>query len=180
MQKSTVKNLTVTSLLIAIGIIIPMVSPLKIVIPPASYTLASHVPIFIAMFISPRTSVAVSIGCAFGFLLGGFMPTIVFRALSHVVFAYIGAKYLEKKDYKLTGSQLLLFSLVIGIIHAIGELLVVVLLFFGNTDTNVYGDNFISSIMLLVGLGTIAHSMIDFKISTYIRSFLIKQKLLTP
>ena len=33
---------------------IPIVMPLKVVIPPASYTLASHVPIFLAMFLSRK------------------------------------------------------------------------------------------------------------------------------
>ena len=46
-MKSTIyRNLTITALLMALAIMIPIVMPLKVVIPPASYTLASHVPIF--------------------------------------------------------------------------------------------------------------------------------------
>ena len=46
-------QLALTGMLIAIGIVIPMFSPIKVVIEPASFTLASHVAVFIAMFISP-------------------------------------------------------------------------------------------------------------------------------
>ena len=64
MKTNSVKRLTISALLIAMGIIIPMVMP-RITIGPASFTLASHVPVFIAMFISPV--VAISLGTGFGF-----------------------------------------------------------------------------------------------------------------
>lgn len=49
MNSSMYRTLTITALLMALAIMIPIVMPLKVVIPPASYTLASHVPIFLAM-----------------------------------------------------------------------------------------------------------------------------------
>ena len=56
MNQKTMHNnilkVVMAGLLCAVGIIIPMFSPLKIVIPPASFTVASHVAVFIAMFIS--------------------------------------------------------------------------------------------------------------------------------
>ena len=61
MKTNSVKRLTISALLIAMGIIIPMVMP-RITIGPASFTLASHVPVFIAMFISPVVAIAVSLG----------------------------------------------------------------------------------------------------------------------
>ena len=48
--------LTTAALLTALAILIPQVMP-KIVIPPASFTLASHVPIMIGMLISPAVAV---------------------------------------------------------------------------------------------------------------------------
>ena len=50
-MKPKTKNqfITLTALLTALAIVIPMVMPAKIIIPPASYTLASHVPIFLAI-----------------------------------------------------------------------------------------------------------------------------------
>lgn len=68
MKTNSVKRLTISALLIAMGIIIPMVMP-RITIGPASFTLASHVPVFIAMFISPVVAIAVSLGTGFGFFL---------------------------------------------------------------------------------------------------------------
>lgn len=43
MKNHSIRNLTISALLIGLGILIPMVMP-KIVIGPASFTLASHVP----------------------------------------------------------------------------------------------------------------------------------------
>ena len=65
--KSKNQFLTMTALLTALAIAIPMVMPLKIVIPPASYTLGSHVAIFLAMFISPLMTVIVILGSTYGF-----------------------------------------------------------------------------------------------------------------
>lgn len=44
-MKPTSKNqfMTLTAFLTALAIVIPLVMPIKIVIPPASFTLASHV-----------------------------------------------------------------------------------------------------------------------------------------
>ena len=42
MNSSMYRNLTITALLMALAIIIPSVMPLKVVIPPASYTLAKY------------------------------------------------------------------------------------------------------------------------------------------
>lgn len=68
MKHNRVRQLTISALLIAMGILIPMVMP-KIVIGPASFTLASHVPLMIAMFFSPGMAVAVALGTAFGFFV---------------------------------------------------------------------------------------------------------------
>jgi len=46
-MKSNTRRLTITALLMAIAIIIPIVMPIRVVIGPASFTLASHVPIMI-------------------------------------------------------------------------------------------------------------------------------------
>ena len=70
-SKTNTFQLALAGMLIAIGIVIPMFSPIKIIIEPASFTLASHVPVFIAMFISPMMAAAVALGTTLGFLLGG-------------------------------------------------------------------------------------------------------------
>ncbi|MGO1919435.1 MAG: hypothetical protein ACTH1V_06340, partial [Alkalibacterium gilvum] len=71
--------------------------PVRVVLPPASFTLASHVPIFFALFLSPKIAVLVSLGSATGFLLAGLPIVITLRALSHVVFVLLGGVYLRHR-----------------------------------------------------------------------------------
>ena len=95
MNSSMYRNLTITALLMALAIMIPIMMPLKVVIPPASYTLASHVPIFLAMFLSRKMAACVVIGSTLGFFVAGFPLVIVMRAASHIFFAVLGAWYLK-------------------------------------------------------------------------------------
>lgn len=157
-------------LLCAIGIVIPMFSPIKFLIEPASFTLGSHIAIFIAMFISPVVAVTVSLGTTFGFLLAGFPLVVVMRALTHVVFATVGGLYLRNHGQVL-GSLVksLPFSFVIGLLHAACEVLIVLPFYFGGMlPTANYDEGFITSVLLLVGIGTVIHSMVDFGISLVI------------
>jgi len=167
MNRNSILKLVTAGLLIAIGIVIPMFSPIKIVLEPASFTLASHVTIFIAMAISPGVAVAVALGTAVGFFLGGFPIVIVLRATSHFVFAFIGALWLRRIPEELRkGLKFRLFSLVIGLIHAFCELVVVTLFYFGGgVGAMYYQQGFVLSVLLLVGLGTVLHSMVDFEIA---------------
>lgn len=175
MRKNSVRQLTITALLIALGIIIPMVMP-KIVIPPASFTLASHVPIFIAMFFSPSVAIAVALGTAFGFLIT--LPVIIaLRALSHLVFAIIGAVYLQKHPqivgdhFSLTNWKFQSFNLVIGVIHAVVEMLVVSIFYFmGNMPETYYSQGYFYTVFILMGVGGLIHSMIDFNIAYFLAS----------
>jgi niacin transporter len=162
--KSNPAKLTITALLTAIAILIPLVMPVRAVIGPASFTLASHVPIFFAMFLSPGIAVAVSLGSAIGFLLSGLPIVISMRALSHVVFAFIGSLYIQKKRESVLESVYAsqFFSFWIAFIHALAEVLVVSVFFFGIVPGAEYEDSFFYAVFLLVGVGTIVHSMIDF------------------
>jgi len=174
-SQNTIK-LTITGLLIAIGVMIPMYSPLRVLLPPASFTLASHTAIFIAMFISPAVAVAVAAGTTIGFLLGGFPIIIVFRAATHIIFAFLGAVYLCRV-YNLSVVKLRLFSFIIGVIHAAGEVIVVSVFFFGgNISAAHLEQGFFVSVILLIGLGSVIHSMVDFEIARAILLPLRKQK----
>lgn len=157
------QSLTRTALLTAIAIAIPMFMPIKVVIEPASYTLASHVPVFIAMFISMPTAVAVAIGSTFGFFLGGFPLTVVARAASHVIFSLVGGLFLSKYPDFLSGAKkTFMFNLLLGILHGGCELLAVVPFYVtGQSVTN----NFFYTVVVLVGFGTVIHSMVDFCIA---------------
>ncbi len=160
-------RLTAAAALIAVGVIIPVFSPLKIVVEPASFTLASHVSIFIAMFISPAVAVAVALGTTAGFFLGGFPIVIVLRAASHLVFAFCGAYVLQKRPQLLSSpTKTLIFSFAVGLLHAVCEVAVVSALYFGGGMGGAYyAKGFAFSVLGLVGLGTVAHSMLDFAIA---------------
>lgn len=165
-NKNRVHLITMTALLCAIGIIIPMVFP-RIPLPPASFTLASHVPVFLAVFLSPVSALAVSLGTTLGFFLTGIPLPIVLRALSHVVFALVGAFWLRANPTMLQKpASSILFCAVLSIIHAVCEVLIILPLYFGNLlDTAVYENGFFYYIILLVGVGTFVHSCIDFAIA---------------
>lgn len=168
-KNNNVVTMTIAGLLCAIGIIIPMFAP-KIVIPPASYTLASHVAIFIAMFISPYVAIPVAFITTLGFFIAGFPLIIVLRALSHIVFVAIGSILLKKNKKQLsTTSGTIIFGVLIGIIHAVCEVVVVSLFYWGGNVTEIYQQKgFFFSVIILVGLGTVVHSMIDFGISVLV------------
>ena len=182
MKTNSVKRLTISALLIAMGIIIPMVMP-RITIGPASFTLASHVPVFIAMFISPVVAIAVSLGTGFGFFLSA-TPIIALRSLSHLIFAVIGAVILQKhpeilinKEGKFTllNGKLQLFNVGIGVIHSAAELVVVSVFYtMGNLPGTYYTAGFMYSIFLLMGVGGLIHSLVDFSIAYFLASTLSK------
>lgn len=167
MRDGRVTRIVVAALLCAIGIAIPMISPFKIVLEPASFTLGSHVAIFIAMFISPVVALAVALGTATGFFFGGFPVVVTLRALSHVVFAVAGALIFQKRAEMLNSPRAAtVFSLVIALVHAICEMTVVTAFYFmGGMGQGYYASGFVTSVLLLVGLGTVVHSMVDFGIA---------------
>lgn len=159
----SVKNLALAALLIAMGIVIPMYMP-KITIPPASYTLASHVPVFISMFISPGIAVAVVLGTAWGFFLT--TPLVIaLRALSHLVFAVLGANYLIKhKSLVYDDRKFLGFNIGIAVIHALFES-IVVLLFYTTSKTPLPQGGIFRNVVLFIAIGGFIHSIIDFYIA---------------
>lgn len=182
MRSVYIQKMSICALLIAVGIVIPMFMPVKLVLEPASFTLASHVAIMLAMMISPYMAIAVAVGTTAGFFIGGFSLVVVLRAATHLIFSFTGAIYLSKHSGILASplkSQL--FSLCIALIHAAAEVLVVMPFFWGgNMSGSYYEKGFLFSVLILVGAGTIIHSMIDFAISLLIMKALRKQPSLTP
>ena len=181
MKKNSVRHLTISALLIGMGIIIPLVMP-KIMIPPASFTLASHVPLFLAMFFSLGVAVAVALGTTFGFFLS--TPVIIaLRALSHIIFAVVGAWYLQKKPgivlkdgkFTLANWKFQGFNFVIGVIHSIAEMLVVSAFYFmGNMPDTYYSEGYFYTVFILMGIGGLIHSLVDYNIAYFVAGTLSK------
>lgn len=164
-----IKLMTISALLSALGILIPMTFP-SIRLEPASFTLASHVPVFLAMFISPLTAAFVATVSTFGFFVAGFPIVIVLRALTHLIFAMTGAFILKKKNHLLSSvGNAALFSFIISLIHAVAEVAVVTYFYWINgIPVSYYEKGYFISVILLVGVGTLIHSMIDFSIAVIV------------
>lgn len=161
-NQSNAFDLMLAGLLTAMAILIPIIMPFKIIIGPASYTLASHVPIMMAMFHSPKLAVITTIGSSIGFLFAGFPIVVAFRALSHLIFVYLGSRYLMAHPNTLTQtSRRYLFSIAINLLHGLAEIVVVVIF----TALGISGqtDNYYYTIFVLIGLGTFIHGLIDFE-----------------
>jgi niacin transporter len=158
-----VKIMTVAALLSALGIAIPMFAP-KIIIEPASFTLASHVAVFIAMFISPVVAIAVALISSMGFFISGFPLVVVLRALTHLIFATLGAFILKKNNNILLSPKTSVpFAIFISLVHAIAEVSIVSLYYFGTgAAMSPY------YIFVLVGVGTFVHSLVDFSIAGFV------------
>ena len=173
MNKNIFK-MVLSAMLIALGILVPMYSPVKIIVEPMSFTLASHVAIMIALFISPSVAVGVALGTTLGFLMAGIFPiTVILRALSHVVWAFAGAYYLKKHPETMQSIvKTAVFMLAIGCIHAVCEVIVVLPFYAGTLATN----QFMYMVFGLVGIGTLVHSSVDFIISTIVFKVICKSR----
>lgn len=139
-----IKKMTYCGLLIALSIVIPLTFGfLKVQAGPFSATLASHVPLFIAMFLGPVAAAMVGLGSALGFLISA-PAVIAARAFMHTFVGLVGAILIKKG---------VSFSKVIAItapIHAVLEALAVIP--FGFT---------MYKVLVVVGTGTFLHHMVD-------------------
>jgi len=141
---NNIRKLTYTGLLTALAIIIPLTFGfLKVQLGPFSATLASHVPLFIAMFLGPGAAVMVGLASTLGFLVS--TPAVVAaRAFMHVFVGLAGALMLKQGvDFK----KVVLFT---APIHGLLEALAVIP--FGFT---------MYKVLVVVGVGTVLHHMAD-------------------
>lgn len=161
MNNNRVKEIVFAALLTAFAIIIPIqFGFLKIIIPPFTATIASHVPMFLAMLVSPMVAVIVGIGSGLGFLLSGMPMPVVFRALTHIIVGLIGAKIvLKNKNFKKA-------IIITGPIHGILEALVVIP-FIG---FDLY------KLLIVTGVGTFIHHYIDGAISYLLAEAIAKSR----
>ena len=167
-KKLSTKNMVITALLIAFGIIIPTAFGfLRVILPPAfTATLTTHVPIFIAMFVSPTSAIFTAIGTAIGFLFAGLDMVVVIRAASHIGFAIAGA-YMVKK-----GRSIVLTGVVTAVLHALLEAVVVYLfLALGWTTSS---EAFVKVAFYTTGIGTLVHHLVDYIIAIVLMKALVK------
>lgn len=143
-----VHNMVTASLLIAISIMIPMYFGfLSIRVEPFTATLTAHVPMFIAMMISPLTAAIVGLGSSVGFFLAGYSPVVVARATSHIVWGYLGGMLLKKKMPYIPA------VLISGVVHGIYEGAIIVPLMPKGKAT--------TSLIVITIVGTFLHHCVD-------------------
>ena len=162
--------MVLTALLIAIGIIIPIYFGfLRIVLPPGAFsaTLMAHVPIFIAMFISPWSALFTAIGTTLGFAFSGLDPVVTARAGSHIIFAMVGAFMIKKH------CNLILVGIVTALLHAVFEALTVYL-FLALGLMQASNSSFVSIAFYTTGIGTLLHDIIDYVIACVVGFALTK------
>ena len=149
---SRTHELTLSAVLTAFALLIPLVFRgwLQVYIPPFSATIGAHVPVMLAMVVSPLAAALVGLGSALGFLLT-LGPVIAARALAHVVFGVAGALFLRRG---LAPAWVLLAT---APIHALFEVLVVM----------PFGFSF-EQAGLLVGVGTLLHHGADAAIALFL------------
>lgn len=138
------KKLTMTALLTALAIIIPFAVFFKVVIPPFTATLGSHVPMFISMLLGPKVAIMVGLGSALGFFLN-LGPLVGARAFMHVFVGLLGAQLIKK------GMSFGKVSAVTAPIHGLLEVLVVMP--FIGLDVH--------KLLIVTGVGTILHHCAD-------------------
>ncbi len=162
--------MVMTALLIAFGIVIPTAFGfLRVILPPAfTATLTAHVPIFIAMFISPASAVFTAIGTTVGFWLSGLDAVVVMRAGSQIIFAVIGSYMIKKK------MSVVLTGVVTGLLHAFFEALTVYLFLSLGLTAAKEGVSYLTASFFVVGIGTLIHHTIDYIIAVIIVKALSK------
>ena len=118
-------------------------------------------------------AIFVIVASSIGFLLAGYPIVIVLRAFSHIFFGTLGAFYLQKFPQTLDNAKSsLIFNFVLGLIHAIAEVLACII-FYATTGTDL--KNMFYVLFVLVGFGTIVHSMIDYYLALAVYKALKKR-----
>ena len=163
-MKMKTKDLVLAALFTAISLLIPILFP-RLEMGPFSATFASHVPVFIAMFVSPLVAFAAGIGSMLGFFLKGAPIYIVARAAMHIILGIVGAFMLKKR------TNIWIVGTATMIVHALLETVAVMpFLFLVPLD-----DNF--TWYQLIIIGTSIHHVIDFVIAVLIVKVLDKTGL---
>lgn len=140
------RELVTAALLAALAIVIPLAfgGVLTLSVPPFTATVASHVPVMLAMMVSPFAALMSGLASALGFFLRLGQPVVAARAAVHAVFALAGA-FLVRRGWRLGPVLLAVLPL-----HALGEALIV--LPFGWT---------LAKAGVVVAIGTALHHLID-------------------
>ncbi|HHT01224.1 MAG TPA: ECF transporter S component [Firmicutes bacterium] len=151
------------ALLTALALLIPLAfgGYLGVFIPPFSATLASHVPLFLSMLVSPLAAFMVGAGSALGFLIK-LGPIVGARAATHIIVGLAGALLIRR------GTSLPAVLAATAPLHGLSEALVV--LPFGFP---------LSFALWVIGFGTLLHHTADSLITLAVARLLPRRQLAT-
>ena len=171
-MKRRTNQLVVASLLAAVAILIPTIMPpfLKVRIPPFTATLASHVPLIIAMFISPMAAAFTALASALGFLLS-MTPDVAVRAAAHVFFVLAGAYMIKKK-------MNFLYVVSVTLLLHVASDMVAVIAYSAISGIQLFDPAALTATMILIGIGTSIHHIVDFIIAFFVVKVLKRANLL--
>lgn len=152
------RELVTSSLLAALSLTIPLAfgGLVTVAIPPFTATIASHVPLFLSMLVSPAGAIMVGAVSAVGFLIK-LGPVIAARAAMHAVVGGVGASLVRR------GMPFRNALLAVLPVHALTEGFIV--LFFGWT---------LQRAGVVVALGTAIHHLVDTAIAISLAGILSK------
>ena len=153
------RKITLAALLTALAIIVPFAVFFKVIIPPFTATLGSHVPMFISMLLGPKVAIMVGLGSTLGFFLN-LGPVVGLRAFMHVIIGFIGAKLIER------GMSFAKVSIITAPLHGLLEALVVIPF----VGFDVY------NLLVITGIGSVLHHGADAFISYVIINALQRSK----
>ncbi|MCL6581835.1 MAG: ECF transporter S component [Firmicutes bacterium] len=152
------RNVTLGALLGALAAVIPLAFGfLRVTIPPFTATLASHVPVMLAMFVSPAVAFAAGLGSTVGFLLATSLWYVAARAAVHMVWGVLGA-YLYRRGMR----PWAVLSVILPL-HMLGEALVVL----------PFGFDLYKA-FIVVGIGTGLHHLVDMTITLAVLGALVR------
>lgn len=169
MNKRT-KELVLAAILTAFSIIITY-SPVKLVLPAFTLTIASHVATLLAMLISPWVAVMTVIGSCIGFAMTIPAPNsiiVIARAASHIIFALVGIKMISAGKL-----NIVLVVLITGVLHALAEGIAV----FALTPIILPGEAAAVGAGIAV-VGTFVHHLIDCAICVPVALALDRAKII--
>lgn len=156
------KKLTLSALLTSLAILIPFAVFFKVIIPPFSATIGSHVPMFLSMLLGPEVAIMVGLGSTLGFFLN-LGPVVGARAFMHVFVGVIGAKLIQK------GMSFGKVSFFTAPIHGLLEALIVIP-FIGFDIYN---------LLIITAVGTMLHHGADAFISYIMINVLQKSRIVS-
>ena len=171
-MRNKTKKITLTALLTALAIIIPMFMPIKVIqFYPFTATLASHTPLIIAMFVSPLAAAFAALGSAIGFFFT-IDGIVAVRAATHVFFAVAGAMMIRKR------MNPVLTILVTMVLHTLADMFTIYLAATFFHMSYLLKGNSMKLVQLWIGVGTSLHHLLDFFIAFVILKPLTKAGLM--